>query len=38
MKITFRFNSKSSAQNIFEALSIAEKREGVIENYFYKVD
>ncbi|HEC39612.1 hypothetical protein LCGC14_2877600 [marine sediment metagenome] len=37
MIIEFRFNSKSSAQNIPEAITIAERCEGYIDNKFYKI-
>ncbi|MFX0141031.1 MAG: hypothetical protein ACFFDN_45755 [Candidatus Hodarchaeota archaeon] len=38
MKITFQFNSKSRGQNIPEALAIAERCGGIIENKFYKIN
>ena len=38
MKIEFKFNSRSSGQNVPEAISLAQKCEGVIENKFYKIE
>ncbi|MFX1501414.1 MAG: hypothetical protein ACFFDH_10680, partial [Promethearchaeota archaeon] len=37
MNIEFRFNSRSSGQNIPEAIRIAEKCGGFIEDKFYKI-
>ena len=37
MKIEFKFNSRSSGQNVPEAIRLAEKRGGYKEDKFYKV-
>ncbi|HEC39615.1 hypothetical protein LCGC14_1280900 [marine sediment metagenome] len=38
MRIEFKFNSKSSGQNVPEAIRLAEKHGAVIENKFYKIN
>lgn len=38
MRIEFKFNSKSSGQNVPEAIRLAEKCGGVIENKYYKIN
>lgn len=38
MKIEFKFNSKSSGQNVPEAISVAKQCGGTIENQFYKIE
>ena len=37
MKVEFKFNSRSSGQNVPEAIRLAEKRGGYKEDKFYKV-
>lgn len=37
MIIEFRFNSKSSGQNVPEAIRIADRCRGFIEDKFYKI-
>jgi len=37
MKIKFQFNAKSSGQDVPEALAIAKKCGGVLENKFYAI-
>lgn len=37
MIIEFRFNSRSSGQNVPEAIRIAERCGGFIEDKFYKI-
>ena len=38
MKIKFQFNARSSGQGVPEALTIAKKCEGVLENRFYVIE
>ncbi len=38
MRIEFKFNSKSSGQNVPEAIRLAEKLGGVIKDRFYKIN
>ncbi len=38
MKIEFKFNSKSSGQNVPEAIRLAEKHGGFIEDRYYKIN
>ncbi|MFX1504677.1 MAG: hypothetical protein ACFFDC_01060 [Promethearchaeota archaeon] len=38
MRIEFKFNSKSSGQNVPEAIRLAEKHNGIIEDRYYKIN
>lgn len=38
MRIEFKFNSKSSGQNVPEAIRLADKCGGVIKNNYYKIN
>jgi len=38
LKITFRFNSKSSGQGVHEAVSIAQKCNGILDGKFLKIE
>lgn len=38
MKIKFQFNARSSGQGVPEALTLAKKCDGVLDNKFYAIE